>query len=118
MSGRRSRVSTERMRWRGEQTLSERTASLVAAAAALCALATRAKRPDKATTRNDLALLDEAVGDYPSAESGLRRAIEIREKTSGPDHPRTAVAISNLAGLLVTEGDYAGAEPLFQRALK
>ena len=41
----------------------------------------------------------------------------IREKTLGPDHPDTATVVNNLAMLLKTKGDCAGAEPLFRRAL-
>jgi hypothetical protein len=40
------------------------------------------------------------------------------EKALGPDHPNTAVVLSNLAGLLEATGDYAGAEPLLRRALE
>jgi hypothetical protein len=35
----------------------------------------------------------------------------------GPEHPGTATCLNNLAGLLLTQGDLAGARPLFERAL-
>ena len=40
------------------------------------------------------------------------------EKALGPDHPDTATALNNLAELYYSMGDYAKAEPLYQRALK
>ena len=46
-----------------------------------------------------------------------RRALAIREKALGPDHPDTATSLNNLALLLKSKGDYAGAEPLCRRAL-
>ncbi len=47
----------------------------------------------------------------------FRRALAIREKALGPDHPDVAQSLNNLAGLLDTQGKYAEAEPLFRRAL-
>jgi tetratricopeptide (TPR) repeat protein len=41
----------------------------------------------------------------------------IREKVLGPNHPDVAQSLNNLASLLYTKGDYAGAEPLYRRAL-
>ena len=64
----------------------------------------------------EIALL-ETKGDYGEAEPPLRRALAIREKALGPDHPDVATSLNNLAGLLHDKGDYAGAEPLYRRAL-
>ncbi len=36
----------------------------------------------------------------------------------GPEHLNTLGSVSNLAGLLDSKSDYAGAEPLFRRALE
>jgi len=44
-------------------------------------------------------------------------ALKIREQVLGPTHPDVASPLNNLALLLVATGDYAGAEPLSQRAL-
>src|SRR5947209_4891252 len=41
----------------------------------------------------------------------------MREKALGPDHPSVASGLNNLALLLKAKGDYAGAEPLYRRAL-
>ena len=35
----------------------------------------------------------------------------------GAEHPDTLSSVSNLASLLYCKGDYAGAQPLFERAL-
>jgi Tfp pilus assembly protein PilF len=43
--------------------------------------------------------------------------VAIREKVLGPEHPDTAVSLSNLAILLQAQGDLAGARPLYERAL-
>jgi len=59
----------------------------------------------------------ESKGDYAGAEPLYRRALAIAEKTLGPNHPNTATALDNLAGLLESGGDVAGAEPLYRRAL-
>jgi hypothetical protein len=47
----------------------------------------------------------------------LRRALAIKEKALGPDHPALCVTLSNLAGNLLTLGMAATAEPLVKRAL-
>ena len=46
-----------------------------------------------------------------------RRALDIRERVVGRDHPDTATSLNNLAALLQDKGDYEGAEPLYRRAL-
>jgi tetratricopeptide (TPR) repeat protein len=45
------------------------------------------------------------------------RALAIREKQLGPDHPDTGTSLNNLAGLYRSMGHYNEAEPLYQRAL-
>jgi hypothetical protein len=68
-------------------------------------------------------LLDRA-GNYfggRAAYSGARllceRALAIREKVFGPEHPVTAQSLATLARLLEDQGDLAGARPLWERAL-
>ena len=46
-----------------------------------------------------------------------RLALAIWEKVLGPEHPKTAISLNNLAALLYAKGDYAGAEPFMRRAL-
>ncbi len=69
------------------------------------------------TSLSNVALSLEAKGDLAGAEPLFRSALDIAEKTLGPDHPDTAGSLNNLAALLESKGDYAGAEPLFRRAL-
>ncbi len=53
------------------------------------------------------------------AEALLKRerALAIQEKALGPDHPKVAQSLNNLAALYLQKGKYAKAEPLFKRAL-
>jgi CHAT domain-containing protein/tetratricopeptide (TPR) repeat protein len=57
------------------------------------------------------------AGKYAEARPHFRRALAIREKALGPDHPDVATSLNNLAMLLQAKGDYAGAEPLYRRTL-
>jgi tetratricopeptide (TPR) repeat protein/CHAT domain-containing protein len=66
---------------------------------------------------NNIALLLRLQGRYSEAEPLLRRALAIDEKAFGPEHSRTAISLSYLAGSLVEQGRYAEAEPLYRRAL-
>ena len=54
---------------------------------------------------------------YAEAEPLFRRALAIREKALGPDHPNTALSLNNLAELYRAQGQYAEAEPLYRQAL-
>src|SRR6516162_7165038 len=45
----------------------------------------------------------------------FERALAIREKMFGPEHPGTAASLNNLAGLLQDQGDSVKARPLFER---
>jgi CHAT domain-containing protein len=58
-----------------------------------------------------------ATGRYQQAIPLAQRALAIREKALGPEHPDTAAALNNLAALYRATGAYAKAEPLYQRAL-
>ncbi len=50
------------------------------------------------------ACLHRCAGKYDEAEPLYRRALAIREKALGPQHPDTATSINNLAGLLASQG--------------
>jgi CHAT domain-containing protein len=47
----------------------------------------------------------------------MTRALEIREKALGADHPHVAGSLRQLASLHQIRGDFARAEPLYRRAL-
>ena len=52
------------------------------------------------------------------AEPLMRRALEIGEKSFGPDHPKVAIRLNNLASLLQSTNRLSEAEPLIRRALE
>lgn len=56
-------------------------------------------------------------GRYQEAIPIAKRALAIKEKTLGPEHPAVATSLNNLAALYSVLGDYAKAEPLYKRAL-
>jgi tetratricopeptide (TPR) repeat protein len=58
-----------------------------------------------------------AIGDYRSARPFCERALAIREKQFGLEHPGTATSLNNLAALLKDQGAFAEARPLYERAL-
>src|SRR5437667_998388 len=64
----------------------------------------------------DAAMLHDS-GKFPEAVPLLQRALAIREKTLGPEHPDVAASLDNLAGLYRVQGKYREAEPLYRRAL-
>ena len=66
---------------------------------------------------NDYAGILSKLGKYGEAELLLRRALQIREKQLGPEHPDVASSLNNLAGLLQAQGKYSESEPLYRRAL-
>jgi CHAT domain-containing protein/Tfp pilus assembly protein PilF len=56
-------------------------------------------------------------GRYAEAEPLYQRALAIKEKALGSDHPTVATALNDLAELYDEQGRYAEAEPLFRRSL-
>ena len=55
-------------------------------------------------------------GRYADAEKLFLAALEEAEGF-GPDDPRLATSLNNLAGLYDNQGKYAEAEPLYKRSL-
>jgi tetratricopeptide (TPR) repeat protein len=54
---------------------------------------------------------------YGEALPLYERALAIREKALGAEHPWTATSLNNLAALYKAQGEYGKAEPLYERAL-
>src|SRR5216684_1422850 len=54
---------------------------------------------------------------YEQAEPLYQRALRIWKQTLGPEHPKVAYPLHNLALLYFKQGEYEQAEPLYQRAL-
>lgn len=53
----------------------------------------------------------------PETREFARRAIEVKTKAAGPDHPELADSLNNLAILHFFSGEYLDARPLWERAL-
>src|SRR5262245_22111590 len=76
--------------------------------------------PDSLRIADGLDLLVESLwrggkGKQPSSRQLGERALGIRERALGPNHPDVATSLSTLAILLSVNGDYAAARPLFER---
>ncbi len=66
---------------------------------------------------NELAEMLYQQGKYQEARPLMQRALAIREKVLGPEHPDTAGSLNKLAMLYFTLGQYDQALPLYRRAL-
>jgi hypothetical protein len=69
----------------------------------------RTGHPDTARSLHNLATLHRHQGDPAAARPLFERALAIRERVLGPDHPDT-VATRRALEELAAEGDGAGAE--------
>ena len=58
-----------------------------------------------------------AQGKYAEAEPLYQRALEIREKALGPEHPDVALSLNNLAMLYMPKGSTLRPSP-FQAGLE
>jgi tetratricopeptide (TPR) repeat protein len=54
-------------------------------------------------------------GTFAEARPLLEKAVALRERSYGADHPETAKVLNNLGIALASEGDYAGARALYAR---
>ena len=66
---------------------------------------------------NEVGYYVKSSGNYANAQPFFKRALTIREKVLGPDHPDTAVSLNNLGTLLRTMGDLTTARPYYEQAL-
>ncbi|MCP6756921.1 tetratricopeptide repeat protein, partial [Klebsiella pneumoniae] len=66
---------------------------------------------------NNLADLYERQGRYAEAQQLFERALLIRERAVGPDHPDTAASSNNLAGMYRASGRPGDALPLVERLI-
>ncbi|MHC1742783.1 MAG: tetratricopeptide repeat protein [Syntrophobacteraceae bacterium] len=72
----------------------------------------------RAVVLNNLAQLLQATNRLSEAEPLMRRALQIDEKSFGPDHPNVAMRLSNLAQLLQATNRLSEAELLMRRTLQ
>jgi len=56
-------------------------------------------------------------GKYSEAIPLAERALAIRKKVLGDNHPNVATSLNNLAALYESQGRYSQAEPLYRQAL-
>ncbi|HEX7182951.1 MAG TPA: tetratricopeptide repeat protein [Thermoanaerobaculia bacterium] len=64
---------------------------------------------------NELGYHLQMIGDLTGARPYWERALAIRERVLGTEHPGTAVSLNNLGGLFQNQGDLA--RPYYERAL-
>ena len=82
-----------------------------------------AKSRFRRRTSNEAGVLNTKVmelynaGQYAEAIPLAQRALSIREKALGPDHPDLASSLENLAALYSTQERYTDAEALYKRSL-
>lgn len=75
------------------------------------------ERRARATALNDLGLLLEAEGNLDDAVSTFRHSADAHAEIFGNEHPATAAARANLAGMLATRGETVAAAALMERAI-
>ena len=72
---------------------------------------------ERAELLNRAGLYFHGRANYSGARLLYERALAIREKLFGSEHPDTATSLNTLARLLREQGDLMGARPLMERAL-
>ncbi len=71
---------------------------------------------ERAMLDNGLGLIRRAMGEYDEAERLHLRALELRERTLGRDHPQVGSSLNNLANVYKTKGNLDEAQRLYERA--
>lgn len=72
----------------------------------------------QADADNSLGVLRMAQGRYAEARQALSSALAVQQRVFGPDHPDTLNTRSNLAGVLMMDGQPAEAATQFQHILR
>jgi tetratricopeptide (TPR) repeat protein len=70
-----------------------------------------------ATVLHNIGSLEHARGEFARGEPAARRAVALRERAFGPDHPAVAADVAALAALLDAQGLNDEAEAMYLRAL-
>jgi serine/threonine-protein kinase len=66
---------------------------------------------------NNLGVVYESLKKYEEARQMHERALALRQKALGPEHPEVANSLSNLASVLRHQGKLAEAKEKYTRAL-
>jgi len=74
--------------------------------------------PHQAITLNNLASVNEALGEYEAAELHYRQSLTLVEAIQGPHHPDLVPGLNNLALLYAKQGQLPQAELLWRRGLQ
>jgi len=72
----------------------------------------------QARLMNTMAEVYRKLGLHDQAESLVKKAISIQQKTLGDEHLEMSKSLNILASILWERGDYAGAKPIYERTLK
>jgi eukaryotic-like serine/threonine-protein kinase len=73
---------------------------------------------DAAQLANNTALVHELLGNYDETERWHQRALELRSRLLGPEHPETGHSNANLGNLALLRKDFDAALQWHQRALQ
>ncbi len=57
-------------------------------------------------------------GDYTQGVKVAKRALQVAQQNDGPDHPKVALSLGNLAEFYEAQREYAKAEQLYKRSLE
>jgi tetratricopeptide (TPR) repeat protein len=114
-----SEVLAIRRRVQGEDDWETVSARLREQTDAWVAVLTREVQSELATAIRESEAAEDLSkkGRYGEAQPLYERALAIRRKTLGQDHPDTAIGYSSLASNLDAQGRYGEAQPLYERAL-
>ena len=74
--------------------------------------------PHQAITLNNLASVNEALGEYEEAELHYRQSLTMVEAIQGSHHPDLVPGLNNLALLYAKQGQLPQAESLWRRGLQ
>jgi len=72
---------------------------------------------ETARTAN-LAVVENAAGNYDEAEALHQQAIELTKASFGEEHPSLSVRLSNLAAVYIRQGRYADAQTAYEEVLE
>jgi len=71
----------------------------------------------EAAVRETVGATFKSLGDLPAAEPQIRRAVELRERTAGPEHPDTLASRNSLLEWMQSQGQLEEALPFGQALL-